>query len=208
VIRDICSGRGDLSVVASDFDDDRLASLEKKARPFAEQRSVSFTTANPKTQPPEGKFSYIALMAPVGQLVAEAIAQSDTGCIVNIFAGIPVATKHDLDLDTLIANRCFLFGTSGSTIRDMEIVREKVETKQLDTNCSVDAVCGMEGAAEGIAAVENRAVAGKIIVYPELTDMGLIPLEKLPETHPDVAEKLIDGMWTPEAEAQLLEVAN
>ncbi len=204
VIRDICAGKDNLDVVASDFDDERLASLENKARPFAEQRGVSFTTANPKNQPPDGTFSYIALMAPVGQLVAEAIAQSDTGCIVNIFAGIPVATKHELDLDTLIANRCFLFGTSGSTIRDMEIVREKVESKQLDTNCSVDAVCGMEGAAEGIAAVENRAVAGKIIVYPELTDMGLIPLDKLGRTYPAVAEKLSDGMWTAEAEAQLL----
>ncbi|MFP4356087.1 MAG: alcohol dehydrogenase catalytic domain-containing protein [Phycisphaerae bacterium] len=205
VIRNICSGKSDLEVVATDFDDARLESLTKKAGPFAADRGVEYSTVNPQNSKPEGKFSYIALMAPVGQLVANAIADSDSGCVINIFAGIPVATKHELDLDTYIANRCFMFGTSGSTIHDMEIVREKVETGQLDTNCSVDAVCGMEGAAEGIEAVKNRSIAGKIIVYPQLEDMGLIPLEKLAEVYPQVAEKLADGMWTAEAEEELLQ---
>ena len=63
-------------------------------------------------------------MAPIGVLVAEAISKSDTNTLINIFAGIPAPTKHDLDLDTYIANRCFMFGTSGSTIRDMKIVLE------------------------------------------------------------------------------------
>ena len=78
-----------------------------------------------------------------------------------------------------------MFGTSGSTIRDMKIVLEKVETGQLDTNCSVDAICGMAGATDGIAAVENRTLAGKIIVYPMLHDLGLIPLVDLHKHLPD-----------------------
>ena len=48
----------------------------------------------------------------------------------------------------------------------------------------------MAGAIDGIAAVENRTLAGKIIVYPMLHDLGLIPLSRLDETLPAVAAKL------------------
>jgi L-sorbose 1-phosphate reductase len=60
--------------------------------------------------------------------------------------------------------------------RDMRIVLRKVESGQLDTNTSLDAVCGMAGAAAGIKAMEERSLAGKIIVYPMLHDVPLIPL--------------------------------
>jgi D-arabinose 1-dehydrogenase-like Zn-dependent alcohol dehydrogenase len=206
-IRAICLDKSNVRVVASDFDQPRLDALASKAEPFAGRHDVAFRTANPKTQPLEETFTYVALMAPLGQLVAEAIERADTGCIVNIFAGIPMPTRHDLDMDACIAKRMFLFGTSGSLISHMQMVLEKVQADRLDTNCSVDAVCGMEGAAEGIRAVENRTIAGKIIVYPELTDMGLVPLDRIQEAYPSVARKLVNEMWTAEAEAELLRVA-
>ena len=43
----------------------------------------------------------------------------------------------------------------------------------------------MAGAIDGIAAVENRTLAGKIIVYPMLHDVGLIPLAELRRHLPD-----------------------
>src|SRR6185295_5618076 len=122
------------------------------------------------------KFSYWALMAPVAALVGDAIAGARDGAIINIFAGIPAPTKHELDMDTYIERRCYMFGTSGSVIEDMRIVLRKVESGQLDTNTSLDAVAGMAGAPDGIAAIENRTLAGKIIVYPQLHNMPLIPL--------------------------------
>jgi hypothetical protein len=86
----------------------------------------------------------------------------------------------------------------------MKIVLKKVETGQLDTNCSVDAICGMAGAVDGIAAVENRTLAGKIIVYPMFHDMGLIPLAELSKHYPTVAAKLDRGAWCKAAEEELL----
>lgn len=207
IIRDICSGKAGLKIVGTDFDDQRLASLNDKAGPMAAERGLTLELVNPKTDPPSGAFDYVALMAPVPQLVAEAIAQANDGCIVNVFAGIPATVKHEIDLDTVIARGVYVFGTSGSSIRDMEIVLEKVQARQLDTNASIDAVCGMAGAAEGIAAVENRTLAGKIIVYPQLHEMGLVPLETLGEHYPTVAEKLANGRWTRAAEEELLRVA-
>jgi len=207
VIRSVCATIPNLSVVSVDFDDARLESLEKKAKPFAESNNVELRMVNPKHTPIDGKFSYIALMAPVGQLVADAVRDSTDGCLINIFAGIPAPTKQEIDLDKYIENRCYMFGTSGSVIRDMKIVLEKVQTGQLDTNTSIDAISGMAGATDGLAAVENRTLAGKIVVYPTLHNVGLIPLSELDKQFPTVAAKLDNGSWTGEAEQELLRVA-
>jgi threonine dehydrogenase-like Zn-dependent dehydrogenase len=206
-IRDICCGMKNVSVVATDFDSERLAALEQKAAPFAREQNVPLELINPKNTEVAGEFTYFALMAPVGELVAQSIADADEGALINIFAGIPAPTRHELDMDAYITKRCFMFGTSGSRITDMKIVLTKVLSNRLDTNCSVDAICGMAGAAEGISAVENRSIAGKIIVYPQLTETGLIPLDELEDHYPSVAAKLAEGgLWTAKAEKELLKV--
>ena len=207
VIRNICLGLSGVSVVGTDFDDPRIESLRCKAEPIATANGVPLRLVNLQKEQLEEKFTYVALMAPVGALVADAIQRSGQGAIINIFAGIPAAVKHDLDLDAYVEKRCFMFGTSGSTTEDMRIVLRKVEGDQLDTNASVDAISGMAGATDGIAAVENRTLAGKIVVYPMLHDLGLIPLAELSNRFPTVAAKLDNGRWTHEAERELLQVA-
>lgn len=204
VIRLLTTGHADVELVGTDFDGPRLASLEAKAGPLAEQAGATLSLVNPQETPVEGEFSYVALMAPVPELVTEAVKQSGKGCRINIFAGIPAGKHAELDLDRYIANGCWMIGTSGSTIEDIRIVLGKVESGQMDTNLSVDAISGMAGAIDGIAAVENRTLAGKIIVYPQLHDLPLTPLSKLGETLPNVAGKLRDGVWCIEAERELL----
>lgn len=208
VIRNICSGKKNVTVIGTDMDDSRLESLRLKAEPMAEANRATLKMVNTAKSALSGQYSYIALMAPIPALVAQAVKDASPGCLVNIFAGIPAPTKHLIDLDAVIEKKVFMFGTSGSTIRDMKIVLEKVQSGQLNTNCSVDAVSGMAGAKDGIAAVENRTLAGKIIVYPQLHDMPLTPLVKLAEKYPTVAAKLDRGQWTKAAEEELLKVAN
>jgi len=87
----------------------------------------------------------------------------------------------------------------------MKLMLGKAQSGQLDTNVSVAAISGMEGATDGIRAVENRAIAGKIIVYPACRSLGLIRLEELSENLPGVGACLRDGLWTAEAERVLLE---
>lgn len=207
VIRNVCLGIDGVSVIGTDFDDSRIESLRAKAQPMADANGVPLRLVNPQQEKVTGSFSYFALMAPIGALVASSIEQATDGAIINIFAGIPAVTKQDLDMDMYIEKRCFMFGTSGSTIEDMRIVLKKVEDDQLDTNASVDAISGMLGATDGLAAVENRTLAGKIIVYPMLHDVGLIALAELDQHYPSVAEKLDNGKWTGEAEQELLRVA-
>lgn len=207
LIRAVCSEKKKLTVVGSDVDDERLSALANKAKPFVERNFVDCTYLNTKKEKLVGKFSYIALMAPLGQLVEEAIELSTDRCLINIFAGIPASVRHELNLNRYIENRVFMFGTSGSTIRDMKLVLDKLEKGILNTNCSVDAVCGMAGAVDGIRAVEKRSLAGKIIVYPQLHHLGLTPLRDLAQKYPTVNAKLEDGQWSKEAEVELLRVA-
>ena len=206
-IRLVSSGIENLSVIGVDFDNDRLATLGEKVNSLAEERGVSLLLINPQETPLEDKFSYFAIMAPVGAVVAQAIKDSTDGALINIFAGIPASVKQEIDLDTYIANRCFMFGTSGSRLSDMKIVLQKVLSGQLNTDRSVDAVSGMAGAIDGIRAVEARSLAGKIIVYPQLKELPLTPLSEMADKYPTVAEKLDAGIWTNEAEKELLQVA-
>jgi len=208
VIRDVCLGLTGVSVVGTDFDDPRLESLRKKAEPLARANGTMLRLVNSQKTPLTEKFTYFALMAPIGAIVASAIDDADPDAIINIFAGIPAPTKHALDLDACIEKRCFMFGTSGSTIEDMRIVLRKVERDGFDTNASIDAVSGMAGAIDGIASVEKRTLAGKIIVYPMLHDMGLVPLAEMSRHFPTVAALFDNGKWTRAAEQELLVVAD
>jgi len=207
VIRNICSGMPGISQVGTDMDDARIHSLAAKANPLAAANHTPLKLVNTAKEKVTEKFSYWALMAPVAALVGDAIAGSVPGAIINIFAGIPAPTKHELDLDTYIENRLYMFGTSGSVIEDMKIVLKKVESGQLDTNTSLDAISGMAGATNGIKAIEERTLAGKIIVYPMLHDVPLIPLTELHKKYPTVAAKLVNRQWNKAAEQELLRVA-
>ena len=61
----------------------------------------------------------------------------------------------------------------------MQRVLAKVVAGELDTNLSVAAVSGLEGAIEGIRAVEKNLLAGKILVYPSCRGLKLTPLNEL-----------------------------
>jgi hypothetical protein len=86
-------------------------------------------------------------------------------------------------------------------------VLHTLELGDLDTNLSVDAVTGMEGVRDALAAVEARTSGGKIVVYPQLHEMGMIRLSELAARFPTVAAALQDGRWTRAAEEALLAAA-
>jgi threonine dehydrogenase-like Zn-dependent dehydrogenase len=206
VIRALCSGVEGLQVVGTDLDDVRLGTLRRKAEPYSKRNSVPLRLVNTANEKLDERFSYQVVLVPSGALVAAAVDASEDGCLVDIFAGVPAATRQEIDLDTYISRRCYMFGTSGSVIRDMKVLLSRLESGQLDTNCSVDAVAGMAGAVDGIAAVEKQVMAGKIVIYPMLHDLGLVRLSELEEHFPTVAARLDGGQWCKEAEQELLTV--
>jgi len=197
VIRDLCQGVPNVTVYAGDLSDDRLAMLQKLAAPLARKNKLELRTYNPSKEQIAEQFDYIVLMAPVPALVVQSVAAAANRGIINIFAGIPAHVTAELDLDAYICKQLYFIGTSGSTLDDMKLVLKKVVTRQLDTNLSVAAVSGLDGAIDGIRAVEKNTMPGKIIVYPSCQGLKLTPL-------PDLKLPLKDGCWTKQAEEELI----
>jgi threonine dehydrogenase-like Zn-dependent dehydrogenase len=204
-IRAATIGRSGLRVCAIDIDDARLAHLAEVAGPVAAANDVEAEFVNSRVAPPaSGWATYVGVMVPAPALVVQAVAMAAPGARLNLFAGFAVGTWATLDLNVVIGGGLYLFGTSGSEIPDMRAVLGRLESGRLDTNVSLDAVCGMEGVRDALAAVEARSSGGKIVVYPMLHDLGLVRLSELPERFPTVAAKLREGRWNAEAEAELL----
>ncbi len=206
VIRNLCLGVEGVSVFAGDVDDNRLNALSKIAAPLASQKGLQYKAYNAGKEQINEQFDYIVLMAPVPELVAGSVQQATEGGIINIFAGIPASVTGKIDIDSYIEKRLYFIGTSGSVLEDMYRVLRRVESGTLDTDVSVAAVCGIEGAAAGMRAVEMRKVAGKIVVYPHCKGLELTLLEDMNEKMPQIAELLKDGLWTKQAERKLLEI--
>jgi threonine dehydrogenase-like Zn-dependent dehydrogenase len=178
VIRDLCQGVSGVTVFAGDLNDERLASLRKLAEPLAKKNNVTLRPYNPSKDKLAEKFNYIVLMASVPALVAQAVKDAAPRAIINIFAGIPANVTGAIDLDAYVEKQCYFIGTSGSTLQDMKAVLAKVKARTLDTNLSVAAVAGLDGAIDGIRAVEKNLMPGKIIVYPSIKGLKLTPVER------------------------------
>ena len=199
VIRDLCQGVPGVTVYGGDLSDERLAMLNKLAGPLAAKNKLTLRTYNPSKDKLAEQFDYIVLMAPVPALVVQAVQDAAPRGIINIFAGIPADKTAAIDLDAYIAKQCYFIGTSGSTLDDLKAVLKKVVSRQLDTNLSVAAVAGLEGAIDGIRAVEKNLMPGKILVYPDCKGMPLTPLTALAGKLP-----LKDGQWNKQAEEALV----
>jgi threonine dehydrogenase-like Zn-dependent dehydrogenase len=207
VIRALASGRPGLDVTAVDIDEARLAHLAEVAAPLAEARSVAFRSVDSRQATLEPGFTRIGVMVPSPALAAEAVRLAGDDAIVDLFAGFAIGTRAPIDVDELVRKRVYLIGTSGSMIPDMKAVLAKLEAGVLDTNISVDAVSGMEGVADALAAVQARTSGGKIVIYPMLSGVGMLKLPELEERFPGVAAALDQGRWTRAAEEALLAAA-
>jgi threonine dehydrogenase-like Zn-dependent dehydrogenase len=205
VIRNICQEIKGISIFAADVDENRLAALSEIVTPLAKKNNIMYKPYNPAKVTVTDTFDYTVLMAPLPELLADSVNNAARHGIINIFAGLPATVTAKLNLNAYIEKQLYFVGTSGSVLEDMKRMLAKVESGMLDTNISVGAVCGLDGAIDGIRAVENRSIAGKIIVYPACKGLELTPLAKLKEKMPHIAECLNNGLWTKQAEIKLLD---
>lgn len=150
----------------------------------------------------------VVIMAPTTDAVQQAASVVADNAVVNVFAGLARGTMVELDLNPVAQRGLRFTGTSGSSIDDLRHMRDLVESQQLPTNHSVAAIAGLEGVADGLHAVADGRFAGKVVIYPNLgKPLPLTPLTELDQVLPSVAARLDDdGMWTRDAEDELLRV--
>ena len=207
---------GPALIVATDVDTARLATLPERYGAAAAETGTRLICLNPKDLSPKGfearlrelapeGFDDIVCLAPVPALIGGAMDHIGPEGVLSIFAGVGRGTIANLDLTPVFARRARMTGTSGSAISDLEFTLHKTERCELSPNRSVAAIGGMVAAHEGLEAVKSGAFAGKIVIYPQIPDLRLTPLEKLKDVLPEVAAKLGPGdTWTREAEAELV----
>ncbi len=193
-----------ITIDATDLNDSRLRHLAEVVAPAAARRGVPVRVVNSASEPLQPGYTYLTCLVPAPAVLAQSVDLAGDGAIVNAFAGFATGTLAELDLQRIIERHVFLIGTSGSEMADLASVLQKVESGVLDTSISLDAVTGMAGFGDAITSVIERTSGGKIMVYPELHDLGLVRLVDLPDQLPGVAALLDDGRWTRAAEQELL----
>lgn len=204
-------------VVATDLDRGRLDHLLRRFGPMATAKGIAFHTlapadfADPTAMDARiaalapGGYTDIAIMVPVAALVPQYLRCAADGAFVNIFAGVGIGSHAAFQLRDLCRG-IKLIGSSGSRIADMRKVLDKVERGELNTNLSVAAIGGLNAAKDGLEAVRDAKFPGKTVLYTQILDLPLTPLDALAARLPDVAAKLSpEGAWTIEAERALLE---
>ncbi|MGQ9731636.1 MAG: alcohol dehydrogenase catalytic domain-containing protein [Candidatus Zipacnadales bacterium] len=209
--------KGPALALCTDVDSNRLVTLPARYGEAASHRGMKLVALNPvemgaesfaaKLQElaPDG-FDDLVCLAPVPALISDALDHMACDGVLNIFAGLAKGTMAHLDLTPTFTKRVRLTGTSGSAISDLEFTLRKTERGELSPNRSVAAIGGMKAAREGLRAVKEGTFAGKIVIYPQILELPLTPLEELGNLLPEVAEQLGPrNTWTREAEIALIE---
>lgn len=204
-------------IVATDVDVVRLEAVRERYAPTAERRGIHFVTLNPKEFEPQafhqklleltnGKgFTDIVNMVPVADVVADSARLLADGGVYNIFAGVARGVKACLDVNAICGRGVRFFGSSGSSLADIRLTLEQMESGQLQTRASLAAIGGMKAAHEGIKALMEARFPGKTVIFPQIPDLPLMSLAELKEKFPTVYAKLENGrFWTKEAEEELL----
>jgi len=125
--------------------------------------------------------------------------------VMNVFAGLARGTRVPLDLSDAYLKDTRVIGHSASSIEDLRLMLQQTEAGDLSPNRSVAAVGSLSAARDGLMAVQEAAYPGKVVIYPQITDLPLTPLPQLRERLPSVYARLKDGReWTLAAENEFL----
>ena len=154
-----------------------------------------------------GGVDYIVACAQIAAVVNDARRFLKRYGVLNLFAGLKRG-EGDLNLGDIHYDQHTITGNSGSRIDDMEKVLRLTEQGRMDTNASAGAVVGMKACSEGVQAVAEGKITNKTILYPQLPDLPLTRIQDLPELvkfSPEVEKEVSEGIWSQEAEKEMLD---
>jgi threonine dehydrogenase-like Zn-dependent dehydrogenase len=201
-------------IVCSDVSDMRLGELCESFAGQARDKGIEFVCVNPMNKEAYAEsmapfkadgFDDIIVLAPVAPVIADSATWLARKGVMNIFAGVARGTMAALDLGDAYLKQTRVIGHSASVMEDMMLVLDKTYSGELSPNRSVAAVGSLSAAKDGLKAVKEATLAGKVMIYPHIKDFPLTPLaelkDKLPSVHALLNER---GEWTKEAEDEFL----
>lgn len=156
----------------------------------------------------EGGADDVEVLAADPAAVAAGLRHLATGGVVNLFAGLKRGVCLGVEAWALCGpRRARLIGHSGSGLDDQWAVVERARQGHLLPERSVVAVGGLAQAPDGVRAMLEGRFAGKVVLYPAIPDLPLLPLSDMKTALPQVHAKLAEGrFWTPEAEDLFLDL--
>ncbi|MCX7806148.1 MAG: hypothetical protein N3A38_13295 [Planctomycetota bacterium] len=203
------------TIIVTDINDARLAGVEDRHGSEAAAIGVRLVCLNPGAADFEKKMAeampegadYIVALAPIPQVVEDARRRLKRYGVLNLFAGLKRGTG-EVKLGDIHYDQHTITGNSGSMVGHMVKVLKMTEKGILDTNSSAGVIAGLKAAKEGLQAVAAASAENKIVVYPQIMELPLTPVEKMAGAIPGlprkVREKLDRGIWTREAERALI----
>jgi len=205
---------GPSTLIGVDLDADRLAIARARLEPVArefERRLLMITSPSEEdlatlvTTESHGRGADdIIVTAPTAAAVTQAARLLAGDGMLVLFAGLPVGTRASLDLSRVFLYGAQYTGTSGSRIADQALVVRKTLAGQLSPDHALAAVGGMEAAPDGLRALIEGRFAGKIVIFPQLSNLPLTAVADLADADPELGAALgRGGTWNAEAEAVL-----
>ena len=201
-------------IVCSDVSDMRLSELCDSFAGQAREKGIEFVCVNPMNKEAYADsmaqfkgngFDDIIVLAPVASVIADSASWLAKKGVMNVFAGVARGTMASLDLSDAYLKQSRVIGHSASVMDDMMLVLEKTYSGELSPNRSVAAVGSLSAAKDGLKAVKEATLAGKVVIYPHIREFPLTPLEGLKDSLPSVYARLNErGEWTKEAEDEFL----
>jgi L-sorbose 1-phosphate reductase len=202
------------TIVCSDVSDMRLEELCSAFAQQAREKGIEFICLNPMNKADyaagmapfnESGFDNIIVLAPISPVIADAGTHLGEKGVMNVFAGVARGTMVSLDLSNAYLKNTRVIGHSASGMEDMLLVLNKTYSGELSPNRSVAAIGSLSAAKDGLKAVKDATLAGKVVIYPNIKELPLTTLPELKEKLPSVYALLNQrGEWTNEAEIEFL----
>jgi threonine dehydrogenase-like Zn-dependent dehydrogenase len=150
-------------------------------------------------------FDDIIVLAPISPVISDAGNYLAQDGVMNVFAGVARGTQATLDLSGAYLKNTRVIGHSASWMSDFILVLDKTSTGELSPNRSVAAIGSLSAARDGLKAVKDATLAGKVVIYPNIKEMPLTPLTEFKDKFPSVYARLNElGEWTQVAEEEFL----
>lgn len=204
------------AVVCTDVSDMRLNELCTAFASQAAEKGIEFICLNPMHKEEyeagmaefkQNGFDDVIVLAPIPPVISDAATYLAPAGVMNVFAGVARGTKVNLDLSEAYLKDTRVIGHSASGMDDMLLVLDKTYTNELSPNRSVAAIGSLTAARDGLQAVKDATLPGKVVIYPNIKEMPLTPLSELKEKMPSVYALLSEREeWTNEAEAEFLRI--
>ncbi|HVO44275.1 MAG TPA: alcohol dehydrogenase catalytic domain-containing protein [Aggregatilineales bacterium] len=214
VQRAIQIAEGPGTIVCTDVSDLRLTELCESFEAEARAKGIEFICLNPTVKDAytagmarfkDQGFDDIVVLAPIPAVISDAGTYLAPNGTMNIFAGVARGTFADLELSGVYLKGMRFFGHSASSIDDLRLMLHQAESGELSTNRAVAAVGSLSASKDGLVAVRDTALAGKVVIFPHIKEMPLTPLPELKDKLPTVYARLKNGReWTLEAEQEFL----